>query len=125
MSEFRKGYIFKFFTSFIAIVIIILSHYELSFSIIVVVLIIEEIIRSIAEAIIFVSLYAFFTRIAEDNIGGTFVSFCKGLHLFAIGLPVSLGLIVSSFLNQYVGIVLGYIYIIMYFYLVIEKNIYL
>ena len=83
------------------------------------VLIIEEILKFFAEARILVGWFAFFTRMAEDDIGGTFVSTLKGLHLIGVLLPFTLGMFTSHYLNVFIGVVIGFAYTITYFFLVI------
>ena len=125
MNEIRIGYIFKIFTSILSVIVLVLSYFGFSFFIVVVLMIIEEILKYFAEARIFVGFFAFFTRMAEDDVGGTFVSTFKGLHIIAVAFPFTLGIILSRYLNLFIGVGIGYIYIITYFFLVIRKIIYL
>ena len=74
-SEIRQGYVLKFFASFLAVGILVLSELEImSFYQLLIFLIIEEVLKFIAEARLLIASFSFFTRMAEDEIGATFFS---------------------------------------------------
>lgn len=99
---------------------IIYENDYISFFALSILLIIEEFLKNIGESILTVSWYSFFTRMSENEVGSTFVTFLSSIEIIARLWTFTLAMILNNLLNVYVTIIVGYIYIVLYYFLVIN-----
>ena len=62
---------------------------------------------------------------SENEVGSTFVTFLSSIEIVARLWTFTLAMLLDNLLNVYITIIIGYVYIVLYYFFVINKMIYL